>query len=191
MSNGGANKLGIRQSYLKKPRASDELAQRSPDKNTQGINKLEDYRSLCGERQNRLAVSLIGSCGARPTCLSHIFFLRYLSFFSPPSLPFNTLFPFTSTMADNRSDSEGGARAKRQKMDAGDPKNNPYLAHMYENNNASDNSALAKFKRHQTTAALAKKAEDGDINPFTGRPFSSKYFSILKTRRDLPVHTQR
>ncbi|KAJ5213613.1 hypothetical protein N7449_000782 [Penicillium cf. viridicatum] len=94
-------------------------------------------------------------------------------------------------MADNRSDSEGGARAKRQKMDAGDPKNNPYLAHMYENNNVSDNSALAKFKRHQTTAALAKKAEDGDINPFNGRPFSSKYFSILKTRRDLPVHTQR
>lgn len=40
------NKLGIRQSYPKKPRASDELAQRSPDKNTQGINKLEDYRSF-------------------------------------------------------------------------------------------------------------------------------------------------
>ncbi|KAJ6139584.1 hypothetical protein N7471_006070 [Penicillium samsonianum] len=94
-------------------------------------------------------------------------------------------------MADNRSDSEGGARAKRQKMDAGDPKNNPYLAHMYENGNGSDNTALAKFKRHQTTAAMAKKVEDGDINPFSGRPFSSKYFSILKTRRDLPVHTQR
>ncbi|EKV10433.1 Pre-mRNA splicing factor RNA helicase (Prp43), putative [Penicillium digitatum] len=95
-------------------------------------------------------------------------------------------------MADNRSDSEGGARAKRQKMDAGDPKNNPYLAHMYENSNgSSDNAALAKFKRHQTTAAMAKKVEDGDINPFSGRPFSSKYFSILKTRRDLPVHTQR
>jgi hypothetical protein len=25
---------------------------------------------------------------------------------------------------------------------------------MYENNNGSDNTALAKFKRHQTTAAL-------------------------------------
>ncbi|KAJ5456643.1 hypothetical protein N7530_011917 [Penicillium desertorum] len=94
-------------------------------------------------------------------------------------------------MSDNRSDSEGGARAKRQKMDAGDPKNNPYLAHMYENTNGSDNTALAKFKRHQTTAALAKKVEDGDVNPFSGRPFSSKYFSILKTRRDLPVHAQR
>lgn len=94
-------------------------------------------------------------------------------------------------MTDNRSDSEGGSRAKRQKMDAVDPKNNPYLAHMYENNNGSESTALAKFKRHQTTAAMAKKAEDGDINPFNGRPFSSKYFSILKTRRDLPVHTQR
>ena len=93
-------------------------------------------------------------------------------------------------MAENRSDSEGASRAKRQKMDA-DPKNNPYLAHMYEDESSSDNSALSKFKRHQTTAALAKKAEDGEINPFSGRPFSSKYFSILKGRRDLPVHQQR
>jgi pre-mRNA-splicing factor ATP-dependent RNA helicase DHX15/PRP43 len=95
------------------------------------------------------------------------------------------------TMTDNRSDSEGGSRAKRQKMDGGDPKNNPYLAHMYENDDSSKNSSLAKFKRHQTTAAMAKKAEDGEINPFSGRPYSAKYFSILKTRRDLPVHAQR
>lgn len=77
-------------------------------------------------------------------------------------------------------------------MDAGDPRDNPYLAHMYEDTNGADqNSAWAKFKRHQTTAALAKKAEDGDVNPFSGRPYSSKYFSILHSRRDLPVHTQR
>ncbi|KAJ5568567.1 Pre-mRNA-splicing factor ATP-dependent RNA helicase PRP43 [Penicillium hetheringtonii] len=98
-------------------------------------------------------------------------------------------------MVDRRSDSEDGSRAKRQKMDAGDPKNNPYLAHMYEDANDSSNGSLssgfAKFKRHQTTAALAKKAEDGDVNPFNGQPFSSKYFSILKSRRDLPVHQQR
>lgn len=98
-------------------------------------------------------------------------------------------------MVDRRADPEDGSRAKRQKMDAGDPKNNPYLAHMYEdanvNSNADSGSALAKFKRHQTTAALAKKAEDGDVNPFSGQPFSSKYFSILKSRRDLPVHQQR
>ncbi|KAJ5194763.1 Pre-mRNA-splicing factor ATP-dependent RNA helicase PRP43 [Penicillium cinerascens] len=94
-------------------------------------------------------------------------------------------------MADRR-DPEDGVRAKRQKMDAGDPKDNPYLAHMYEDTNGVDkNSSLAKFKRHQTTAAMAKKAEDGEINPFNGRPFSSKYVSILHTRRDLPVHQQR
>lgn len=138
--------------------------------------------------QNRLAVSLIGSCGARPTFLSDIFFLRYLNFLLR-RLRFFTLRALI-IMAGNRSDSEGDARAKRQKTDT-DPKNNPYLAHMYENDNGSENSALAKFKRHQTTSALAKKAEDGDINPFSGRPFSSKYFSILKGRRDLPVHQQR
>ncbi|KAJ5713352.1 uncharacterized protein N7483_010533 [Penicillium malachiteum] len=93
-------------------------------------------------------------------------------------------------MADRRSDPEDGARTKRQKTDAVDPKDNPYLAHMYEDNNDTK-GPLAKFKRHQTTAALAKKAEDGDVNPFSGQPFSSKYFSILKTRRDLPVHQQR
>lgn len=91
----------------------------------------------------------------------------------------------------DRRDPEDGSRTKRQKMDAGDPKDNPYLAHMYETNGAEKSSALAKFKRHQTTAALAKKAEDGDVNPFNGRPLSSKYFSILHGRRDLPVHAQR
>lgn len=101
-------------------------------------------------------------------------------------------FHFTSFAMVDRRDPEDGSRAKRQKMDGGDPRDNPYLAHMYEGANGADqNSALAKFKRHQTTAALAKKAEDGDVNPFNGRPFSSKYFSILHSRRDLPVHAQR
>ncbi|EDP51899.1 DEAH-box ATP-dependent RNA helicase prp43 [Aspergillus fumigatus] len=103
-------------------------------------------------------------------------------------------------MVDSRSDSEDRSRAKRQKMDKSetDPRNNPYLAHMYAdastNGNSSSsgtNPAFAKLKRHQTTAALAKEVEDGEINPLTGRPFSSKYFSILQTRRDLPVHQQR
>ncbi|CAK48696.1 hypothetical protein CBS115989_251 [Aspergillus niger] len=104
-------------------------------------------------------------------------------------------------MVDRRSDSENGSRAKRQKMDKSetDPKDNPYLAHMYADGNSNTGTdgttdlhpAFGKMKRHQTTAALAKKVEDGDINPFNGQPFSSKYVSILQTRRDLPVHAQR
>lgn len=81
-----------------------------------------------------------------------------------------------------------------------DLKNNPYLAHMYESetngysNGHSRNgysSPLSNMQRHKTTAAIAKAAEDSDENPFTGQPFSSRYLSILKTRRDLPVHAQR
>ncbi|EED23288.1 pre-mRNA splicing factor RNA helicase (Prp43), putative [Talaromyces stipitatus ATCC 10500] len=99
-------------------------------------------------------------------------------------------------MGDRRPDSTDSSRAKRQKKDTAemDPRNNPYLAHMYPEKNgdgSSKNGPFAKFKRHQTTAALAQEAEDAEINPFTGRPFSSTYFSILKTRRDLPVHAQR
>lgn len=45
--------------------------------------------------------------------------------------------------------------------------------------------------RHQTTAEQAQKLEDGPKNPFTGHDFTTKYFDILKTRRDLPVHAQR
>ncbi|KAE8149134.1 hypothetical protein BDV25DRAFT_6539 [Aspergillus avenaceus] len=108
-------------------------------------------------------------------------------------------------MVDRRSDSEDGSRAKRQKMEktGTDPKDNLYLAHMYadetsngDSNSWSDgtsdkNSPFAKVKRHQSTAAQAKKIEDGDVNPFNNQPFSSKYFSILQGRRDLPVHAQR
>ncbi|PGH26968.1 pre-mRNA-splicing factor ATP-dependent RNA helicase PRP43 [Polytolypa hystricis UAMH7299] len=102
-------------------------------------------------------------------------------------------------MADKRPQADGASRAKRQKTDASnmDPRNNPYLAHMYENASAtngyssSSESILSTFKRHKTTAAMAKEAEDSEFNPFNGKPFSSKYLSILKTRRDLPVHAQR
>jgi pre-mRNA-splicing factor ATP-dependent RNA helicase DHX15/PRP43 len=52
-------------------------------------------------------------------------------------------------------------------------------------------SPLASFKRHKTTAAMAREAEDSKFNPLNGKPLSEKYFSILKTRRDLPVHSQR
>lgn len=97
-------------------------------------------------------------------------------------------------MADRRPDG-AESRAKRQKTAAEmDPKANPYLAHMYDNddsNGAANGSALSKFRRHKTTCEDAQKAEDGPNNPFTGQPLSNKYFGILKTRRDLPVHAQR
>jgi pre-mRNA-splicing factor ATP-dependent RNA helicase DHX15/PRP43 len=114
-------------------------------------------------------------------------------------------------MAERRSDfGDNSVPAKRQKMstEPTDPRSNPYLAHMYESpdtngysngystpprrtNVAVQQGPLAQFQRHKTTAALAKKVEDGQVNPFTGESFSQRYFSILKTRRDLPVHVQR
>lgn len=110
-------------------------------------------------------------------------------------------------MADRRPPVEE-PRFKRQKTNDMDPKANPYLAHMYEDSVESSSyrngyeqpissngtgkiSMLTKFIRHDTTAAMAKEAEDGPNNPFSGKPLSSQYFSILKTRRNLPVHSQR
>lgn len=82
-----------------------------------------------------------------------------------------------------------------------DPKSNPYLAHMYEEqpgngysngySNGTEGGPLSKFRRHQTTAAETEVVEAGSINPFTRQKHSDRYFSILKTRRDLPVHQQR
>lgn len=101
-------------------------------------------------------------------------------------------------MADRRSDGEDdGAARKRVKMS--DPKNNPYLAHHYEDNESNGYSngysngsgGLDHLKRHATTTAQAQKAEDGPNNPFNGKPLSQQYFNILKTRRNLPVHAQR
>ncbi|PNS18406.1 pre-mRNA-splicing factor ATP-dependent RNA helicase PRP43 [Sphaceloma murrayae] len=108
-------------------------------------------------------------------------------------------------MADKRFRSEDVNPAKRQKMD---PSDNPYLAHMREDaangygnesngksrgsyNGKAAGSAIPGMLRHQTTSKLAKVAEDGPANPFTGRQLSDRYFSILKTRRNLPVHQQR
>lgn len=100
-------------------------------------------------------------------------------------------------MSDRRSGDE--SRAKRQKMES-DPASNPYLAHMNHNedngysngrSNGGASDGLTHFKRHQTTAQLAAKAEDGPSNPFNGKNLSERYFGILKTRRNLPVHAQR
>lgn len=100
--------------------------------------------------------------------------------------------------------------AKKTKLD---PRENPYLAHRYEEpaedesnyngynhgytrpakrmDGALKASSLTGLARHKTTAAMAKKAEYGPNNPFNGQPLSSQYFSILKTRQNLPVHQQR
>jgi len=100
-------------------------------------------------------------------------------------------------MSDRRSGDE--SRAKRQKMEF-DPASNPYLAHMnngddngYSNGRSNGNAkdGLTHFKRHTTTAEQAAKAEDGPSNPFNGNNLSERYFGILKTRRNLPVHAQR
>ena len=61
----------------------------------------------------------------------------------------------------------------------------------YQRNGLHSNTTLANFKRHKTTSAMAKVAEDGPINAFTGEQLSNSYFNILKSRRNLPVHSQR
>ena len=74
--------------------------------------------------------------------------------------------------------------------------NNPYLAHMlpdqgYVPQVAAGRGPLRDFRKRETTAKQAEKAEDGPDNPFTLKPLSRNYFDILKKRRDLPVHSQR
>lgn len=100
-----------------------------------------------------------------------------------------------SSKNNKRSSAEGDAQdsSKRLKTN-GDgkmgEKYNPYLAHLDENQDGFS-SPLDAFERHNTTSLQAAKAEDSDLNPWTGRPHSENYFKILKGRRDLPVHKQR
>ena len=101
-------------------------------------------------------------------------------------------------MATKRDfDAEDGYQAKRVKVENGNgnssPEKNPYLAHWNDDASPKNGSGipLNAFKRHATTDKEARAAEDGPQNPFTGKPLSSKYMSILQKRRDLPVHTQR
>ncbi|KAK4175900.1 putative Pre-mRNA-splicing factor ATP-dependent RNA helicase PRP43 [Triangularia setosa] len=84
------------------------------------------------------------------------------------------------------SDAQGSKRIKT------DDKYNPYLAHLnMDGANDGFKSPLDEMERHTTTALEAAKAEDSDVNPWTGKPHSENYFKILKTRRDLPVSKQR
>ena len=91
-------------------------------------------------------------------------------------------------MAITHNNESDGYRSKRQKMSSSNtnPTDNPYLAHMYSNR-----SPLESLQRHSTTAAEAANLENGPKNPFTIEDLSTQYFSILKTRRDLPVYAQR
>lgn len=96
---------------------------------------------------------------------------------------------------------EAGYPSKRPKPEL-DPAQNPYLAHMYQDEdngnygrqtkgNRDDGSILSTFVRHKTTSEDATWAENGPANPFNGNPLSKQYFKILETRRKLPVHQQR
>jgi hypothetical protein len=118
----------------------------------------------------------------------------------------------TSNMTETQRDADDHPPAKRRKLTDVDPRANPYLAHHFAqesdengygnghelgNRQQKTNSSpaafgpLSKFRRHRTTADMAKTAEDGGINPFTGEPLSEQYLAILRTRRELPVHAQR
>lgn len=112
-------------------------------------------------------------------------------------------------MADRRPELDDLRQTKRLKTEDLDPRANPYLAHRYEEptkdisysngygkpsnqkNGVESALILADFPRHATNALMANKAEDGPNNPFNGKPLSTQYFNILKTRRNLPVHAQR
>ena len=119
-------------------------------------------------------------------------------------------------MAEKRQRHDEMNPSKRQKTTESDPSSNPYLAHMYPDDAADDQGyengvshgydsatlkassnghgqpgGLKHLRRHATTTDQAKAAEDGPNNPFNGSPLSDRYFGILKTRRNLPVHAQR
>lgn len=88
------------------------------------------------------------------------------------------------------------SKKQRVKEEESDPSTNPYLAHWQQESNGNyaqngNGGGLSHFIRHQTTAKQAHEAESGPDNPFSGAPLSQRYFDILRTRRDLPVHKQR
>jgi pre-mRNA-splicing factor ATP-dependent RNA helicase DHX15/PRP43 len=125
------------------------------------------------------------------------------------------------TVKRDTFDDDDGARVKRIKVESNgsngkvkkeEPESNPYLAHWNEDKHikrkfclpfqnrvltpatedpSNSGDLLYKMRRHQTTTKEANAAEDGPLNPFTGKNLSNNYFGILKKRRDLPVHQQR
>ncbi|KDQ09166.1 hypothetical protein BOTBODRAFT_37249 [Botryobasidium botryosum FD-172 SS1] len=75
---------------------------------------------------------------------------------------------------------------------------NPYLAHLpphlrgTRGSTASSRPAdpLHGFMPRKVKAPQVTRAMDGDINPFTKRPFSSGYKKLLERRKRLPVFSQ-
>lgn len=96
-------------------------------------------------------------------------------------------------MADQKGTKRSSVESDAQdsKRIKTDDKPNPYLAHLNMDGANDFKSPLDEMERHNTTALQAAKAEDSDINPWTGKPHSENYFKILRTRRDLPVSKQR
>lgn len=126
--------------------------------------------------------------------------LKYPTMSSTPKRQKNRDGSYTPTSPETASD--GSLKRKNPYVGRNDPEdpllaayNNPYLAHRlpegYVPQVAAANGPLRDFKKRQTSAKQAEKAEDGPDNPFTLRPLSRTYFDILKKRRELPVHAQR
>ena len=87
-----------------------------------------------------------------------------------------------SELKRNSADHDETSRKKPKMADK-----NPYLAHL----EPDESNPLASLERRNTTAAAVEKIENLSHNVFTHREHSQKYFQILQTRRDLPVHKQR
>jgi pre-mRNA-splicing factor ATP-dependent RNA helicase DHX15/PRP43 len=120
---------------------------------------------------------------------------------SPPNvMSASTYLPNTHHIM---AEEEPPRKSRFKRVKTTDERSNPYLAHMYPpgdsqgvgdaNGHAANGAGtdMRTWKRGHTTAKMAEVAENGPSNPFTGAPLSDRYFKILKTRRDLPVHAQR
>ncbi|OLY78236.1 putative pre-mRNA-splicing factor ATP-dependent RNA helicase prp43 [Smittium mucronatum] len=79
-------------------------------------------------------------------------------------------------------------------MQNGEYSNNPYLAHLSEQNNKfysnSHNNSL-KYQPGKSTEESQLEIENASTNFFTGNPYTKQYKDILKKRIQLPVFKKR